>query len=327
MSKAFKLKLRFLILFSFFGFVLSAQQWIQFSQQSHYDTYLSPAAVGAKSSYYAALAHRSQYVGLGTTAIGTQYMAFAMPISERIGVGIRGINDFIGFQRYTDINLQAAYHLPLKKHQLSFGLGVGLIQMGLQGGELRAPDGQYLPGVVIHNDNQLPINQTGGIAPSLAFGIDYSYKGLEVKAAMNHIAGSQIRLNDVGSGTNISIARTINLYSAYVIDLKTVKLKPSFFTKTDFTKWQTQLAIQLDWKKIIAGVGFRGYSGLNNDALIGSFGFKIKNQIQVLYSYDYNLSYLNQFNSGSHEISVIYRLKRGFEKNVKTNIIYNPRYL
>ena len=85
--------------------------------------------------------------------------------------------------------------------------------------------------------------------------------------------------------------------------------------------------MQLDWRKMIAGLGFRGYSGLNNDAVIGLLGFKLKDKISMLYSYDYNVSFLNNSNSGSHELSLRFDLQRIFKQNVKSNIIFSPRYL
>ena len=102
-----------LILFlSFILFELEAQQWVQFSQQASYGTYLNPAYSGFASNLNVTLAHRSQYVGLGTKSIGTQYASFSSPfLSSKFGLGVRLINDFIGLQRYTNIDLDAAYHV------------------------------------------------------------------------------------------------------------------------------------------------------------------------------------------------------------------------
>lgn len=309
-------------------FELNAQQWVQFSQQANYQTYLNPAYAGFASNLNATLAHRSQYVGLGTKAIGTQYASFSTPIfTSKLGLGLRLINDFIGLQRYTNIDVMAAYHLLEKKHKLSFGLNLGMVQFGLKGNELTAPDGSYLPGVVVHNDDLLPNVSSSGIAPSVTFGMIYAYKSWETGIAVQNLNSPRIKLSNTSDGTIIFLSRTINIHSVYVIKLKNVNIKPSFFCKTDFNKWQAQINMQVDWRKIIAGLGFRGYNGLNNDAVIAMFGLNLKDKVKLAYSYDYNVSFLGNANTGSHEISLRFDLPKSFTQNVKSNIIFNPRYL
>lgn len=301
---------------------------MQFSQQQFYANYLNPAYTGFSKNLNVTLAHRSQYVGLGTQAIGSQYLSFSSPaFTSKLGLGFRLINDFIGLQRYTNVELHAAYHLLEAKHKLSFGFSGGVTQLGLKGNELTAPDGNYLPGITIHNDDLLPEVQSGGLAPTVTFGVLYAYKNWETGVSLQNLTSPAVKLSNTTNGTILSIARTINIHSSYVIDVKNTKLKTSFFCKTDFNKWQAQANFLVDWRKITAGIGFRGYNGLNNDALIALFGFKVKEKIQVAYSYDYNLSFLNNSNSGSHEISLKFDLPRSFAQNVKSNIIFNPRYL
>ena len=322
--------MRVILLFIlFFGvYKLEAQQWVQFSQSSNYGTFLNPAYAGYKSVLNATIAHRSQYVGLGTKAIGTQLASFSSPFqSSKFGLGFRIVNDFIGLQRYTNIDLNAAYHILEGKNRLSGGVNFGLIQFGLNGAELTAPDGDYLPGVIAHNDDFLPVGSSAGMAPTLSFGLLYGYKNFEVGISLNNLTSPKINISNTTSGIIINISRTINIHSLYVIELNNLKVKPAFFCKTDFNKWQAQLNVQLDWRKMIAGLGFRGYSGLNNDAVIGLLGFKLKDKISILYSYDYNVSFLNNSNSGSHELSLRFDLQRIFKQNVKSNIIFSPRYL
>ncbi len=318
-----------LILFlSFILFELEAQQWVQFSQQASYGTYLNPAYSGFASNLNVTLAHRSQYVGLGTKSIGTQYASFSSPfLSSKFGLGVRLINDFIGLQRYTNIDLDAAYHVLNKEHKLSFGLNIGFVQFGLRGDQLTAPDGIYLPGLVVHNDQVLPNVASAGLAPTFSFGAVYAFRKWEAGIAIQNLNSPKINLSNTSDGTIIFLSRTINIHSAYVINLNNTKIKPSFFCKTDLNKWQAQINLQVDWRKIFAGLGYRGYNGLNNDAVIAIFGITLKERVKVAYSYDYNVSYLGNSNTGSHEISLKFDLPKSFTKNLKSNIIFNPRNL
>lgn len=321
-----RILLSFVLLFVT-GFI-QAQQWMQFSQQASYASYLNPSYVGFNSNLNATVAHRSQYVGLGNRAIASQYVSFSSPfLSSKLGLGFRVLNDFIGLQRYTNVEINSAYHILQKKSKLSLGLSLGMVQLNIKGDQLTAPDGSYLPGLVNHNDNLLPNVSSSGLAPTFSFGVLYALGNWELGMAIQNVNSPKIKLSEVGSGTFISLTRTINVHSSYVIRMKNIQVTPSFFCKTDLIKWQAQLNVMLDWKKISTGVGFRGYNGLNNDALIGYFGWKIKDIVKVGYSYDYNLSYLNNSNSGSHEISLKFDLPKSFAQNVKSNIIFNPRYL
>lgn len=276
----------------------------------------------------ASLAHRSQYVGLGTKAIGTQFFSLSSPVfSSKYGVGLRLLNDFIGYQRFTKVEVLGAYHILQGKHNLSAGFSIGMVQLSLDGSQLTAPDGTYIPGVVIHNDEFLPGAKIGSFAPSMSLGMIYAYKNFELGMAVQDLNKPRVNLSEEQSGTIIFLNRTINIHSSFVIKTKNVKIIPSVYSKTDFVKWQAQGQVMVDWKKILVGLGFRGYNGLNNDAVIAMFGFRIKNNFQVAYSYDYNLSYLNNSNSGSHEISLKYDIPVSFKQNVKTNMMFNPRFL
>lgn len=307
---------------------LKAQQWVQFSQQGFYNTYLNTAYTGCDSELNATVAHRSQYVGLGTKAIGSQFASFSIPVfTPKFGLGFRMINDFIGLQRYTDIEINSAYHVLNKKHKLSLGVGLGVIQLGLDGTNLTAPDGNYLPGMVVHNDDFLPNVKSSGLAPTFSAGILYGYNNFLIGAAIQNLNTPQLKISNTNNGTIIFINRTINMSTSYVINLKSVKIVPSVYVKTDFEKVQAQIELQTYWRKILVGAGFRGYNGLNNDAIIGMFGVRVKDKVQIAYSYDYNLSYLNNSNSGSHEISMKMDLKRKFKTNVQEKIFYNPRFL
>jgi hypothetical protein len=75
----------------------------------------------------------------------------------------------------------------------------------------------------------------------------------------------------------------------------------------------------------MTGIAFRGYEAKTIDALSFFLGTKIKN-IQFMYSYDTNISYLSKFNTGSHEISFIYKMP--FKtRRLEGKYYYNARFL
>ncbi|MGB1247610.1 MAG: PorP/SprF family type IX secretion system membrane protein [Chitinophagales bacterium] len=322
------MKRKLLILLYLLPFTLFAQQWVQFSQQDKYSLYLNPAMSGYDSQLSATLAHRSQYVGLANKSIATQYLDFSTPIgSEKVGAGIRVVNDIIGFQRFTTIELNGAYHLAMGKSKLSFGLGLGFANLSVDGTKLRAVDGNYQNGQLIHNDESIPNEKIGGLNFTSAFGVHYSIADFSAGIAIQNINSPKISLSLSEYETNVYIGRTINMYGGYVIEVQKMKVTPFVSYKTDFVEHQAAMKVMLAVNKIDLSVGYRGFTANSQDAVMGEFGFKIKQKVRVGYSYDYNLSFLNDFNSGSHELSIKYIMPMQFSTRKQGNTWYNPRFL
>lgn len=318
----------FIIAFSYLLVNANAQQWVEFTQQNQYKLFLNTAYTGSNNQLYTTISHRNQYTFLTKRAIASQFLEFSMPIIKKnYGIGLKVVNDFIGYQRYTLAEITGAYHLNIKKSKLSFGLGLGLVNLSLNGQELRAAGGTYENELIIHNDEILPNINVGGLSPTFSFGILYSIDKLDLGIAIQNINSPKLFLNKNNVETKIIIGRTINLHSTYVIELSKINIKPMLSINTDLIKHQMQFGINAEINNIYFGLAFRGYFGTNNDAIMAVLGTRINNKIRIGYSYDYNISYLNKSNFGSHEISISYFIKRKFSTKNKGNVLYNPRFL
>jgi type IX secretion system PorP/SprF family membrane protein len=106
--------------------------------------------------------------------------------------------------------------------------------------------------------------------------------------------------------------------AGYVLDItQGLKLKPSFLLKyADGAPLELDLNANL-WLYDMFAVGLSYRSGDSIDAL---FEFQITPQFAVGYAYDYTLTPLGRYTSGSHEIMVRYEFAFG-----KSRII-TPRY-
>lgn len=289
---------------------------------------MNDASTGANNEMDLVVAHRSQYVGLSNRAIASQFVGAQIPvINRKLGVGVSLSNDFIGYQRFSLMKASGAYHIDLKGNTLSFGIGLGAVQMNLNGARLRAAGGDYENQQVIHNDELLPEVGVGSAAFTSSAGVQFRTKKFTVGIGAQNINSPKIQFSSVSNGTFTELSRTINLHSTYVLDVGSVELHPSFFYKTDFIKHQMQTDLSVAFKNIILGAAFRGYSGFNNDAVIGHFGFRIKEKFRVSYSYDYNVSGLSPANSGTHEISFRFTNLKKFKEKSVGNILYTPRFL
>ena len=307
---------------------LRAQVRPQFSMTADYDLFINPSRAGADTELRATAAHRSQYVGLGGRAISTQYLGVHAPIaSPSFGVGLHLVNDRIGLQRFTAVTANGAWHVDLGDHRLSTGLGVGIVQMSLDGAALRAPDGTY-DGGIDHVDDVLPEEQVGGAGITADVGVSIRFDwGTTLGVTVLNIPNAAVALGGSGTETKTRLGRTIYLHGEHVLDL-TDDIGMTFFAayKTDLVEHQTHLRIRTDIKKVWIGAGYRGFSAATNDALLAQFGFTVRDRVDVGYGYDIGLSGLATDHSGSHEIRVRYVLPIGFTPR-RPAVNHDPRYL
>jgi type IX secretion system PorP/SprF family membrane protein len=322
--------LKVLLVISVLAFytVVQSQQWVEFTQQDRYGMYQNPSMAGKNNMLDATVAHRSQYIGLSSKAISTQYLGFSMPVlSNKLGVGMRVVNDQIGYQRYTSSEISLAYHMGKGKLRAALGLSAGLVQMGIDGSLFRASGGNYSTGTIIHNDEFLPNNKVGALSPNFSAGALFYSDILELGATVQNLNSPQMSFDRTSYGTFIDINRTINLHARYNFLIGKIRLIPGVFYKTDFVKHQILSNFMVETNNIFFGVAFRGYSGFNNDAVAGILGFRIKRNLSIAYSYDFTVSSLNNSSSGSHEISIRYENLIKFKEKSRGNIMHNPRFL
>jgi len=322
-----KLKLYFYLFFvGFFATPAQAQLEPQFSQYMFNRYLYNPAFAGSDDALNLALLHRSQYVSLANRAISSQAFNFSMPLSAiRSGIGIGVVNDLIGFQRATYLTLNYNYRQTFKWGKMGVGIGAGIIQTSLDGAKLRTPQGDYNGGIN-HDDNILPDNLAQGIAPDLSFGLYFNNDKFYAAASLNHIAISRAKLNGATVASSLFFTQNLVVSGGYDFEInKRFSIMPSALVKTDFVKVQAELSATMTiYRNILTGISFRGYNQKSVDALVLFFGFKIKG-VQLVYSYDANLSYLTKFNTGSHEVSLSYRYPL-VPKEKKGYFYHNPRF-
>lgn len=303
---------------------IAAQNEPQFSHYMYNRAIFNPAYSGSNNAIEINALHRSQYVNIASTAINTQFFGVNLPIySASSGVGIAVVNDLAGALRSTYVSLQYNYRKKLKWGNVAAGLGLGFVQTGLDGAKLRAPDGDYGTGIN-HNDDYLPTTLQQAIAPDFSVGIYLNNEKWFAGVALNHIAASVAKFQ---SGLKLNYARNLLVSGGYDFKIaRRFSLMPSVLLKSDFKKVQTDLALNATIaRNFLSGIAFRGYDGNSIDAVTLFAGFSIKG-FRLIYSYDVNISSLNNFNSGSHEVSVAYLISY-VKKERKPLIYHNPRFL
>ena len=295
-----------------------AQQNIQFSQYIFNTLSVNPAYAGYKEEWFAQMAMRNQWVGIpGAPKTGQLSIDGILdPQTTKHGVGLQLTSDKLGPQSSNSATLNYAFRLQLDgadTRRLSFGLGVGVAQYGLNGNALTSVDG---------GDGSIPVGGSSRLSPDFRAGIFYTtpywYVGL---SALNLLNNSK-SVDDYRRSSTIAdnIVRTRHMYfvaGSLVNVSPELRFRPSMMIREDFLGPTNAdfniMAIFSD--RIWLGGGYRTSLKLfkktymNTDvtsqaALIGIAQFYVNERFRIGYSYDYAVSGLNGYQSGTHELTV-----------------------
>ncbi|MGH1336419.1 MAG: PorP/SprF family type IX secretion system membrane protein [Aureispira sp.] len=269
---------------------------------------------------------RKQWVNFPGSPLSVNFNAH-MPleiISSGIGIGV----EYDALGAYSNLALRGSYSyiIDLKESgRLSIGLAGRMIQKELDGSRLLTPDGIYELGVN-HNDPSVPTARVSGLSFSMDAAVYYQHDWFEIGVAAINLTQPSLQL---ANDASILYNRAYFFTATGKIPInRDFTIKPSFLLKSDFIKFQPEIAAILDWKdNIFGGVAFRGYNSLNNDAVVFLAGVKWNDNFTLAYAYDLSIGSLQGFNSGSHEVVLNYNLNKKIGKEIPSKVIYNPRFL
>jgi type IX secretion system PorP/SprF family membrane protein len=255
--------------------------------------------------------YRTQWVGaVGAPKTFTFFGHTA--INDKVEVGLSLISDDIGDGAKKENNVYAdfAYVLNLGgQNRLSLGLKAGFssIQTNFNGFVLQSGD----------TSTDLAFAEDVNVSkPNIGVGAYFFrnnfYVGLSAPNLLNtkHI--------EEKSGINAFGSEDIHTFltAGYVFQINDkVKLKPAFMTK-----YVTGAPLSID---ITANVLYNnkfefGAAYRIDDAISALVNINVTPSLRVGYAYDYTLSNLGQFNSGTHEIMLLFDLDllgKGFDKS------------
>lgn len=216
------------------------------------------------------------------------------------GVGLSFFHDAIGFVRQNNLLLNYAYPVYTDYGTLGIGLGVGMINVGMQ--PTWVPPTNAL-------DKSLPI----GFGKS---GLDLNF-GLYWKGSSNYYAGissthlSATRLtekftvgNTLAGISTYQSARHYYAMGGYTYSIGPGKLDANVLLRSDLVK----LSSDINVRYIMQNNLLQYYGGLTfrtSDAVAVMLGGSMNNWT-VGYSYDYTIGKLSSISQGTHEILVKY---------------------
>lgn len=300
-------KIIFTIVLAFASLLSFAQQEVMVSQYMFNGLFINPAYAGSHKYFSASLLHRNQWVDF-EGAPKTFLVALDGPIaSEKMGLGFIVAHDQIGVTSQIDINANYAYHLKLGSGNLSFGLKGGVSNYSYKTEELKVWD---------DNDEVLISDQQNSLVPKFGTGVYYYserwYAGVSIPTLLAYQNENDFNV-DIDQSSFLRKHFLIN--GGYVFELNDkLKLKPSTLIKyVKEAPVEADINLSLFYDETICfGLSYR-----TNDAIIAIIEYQANKRFRVGYSYDFTLTEIGNYSTGSHEIMIGYDFGKDLV-NVKT---------
>ncbi len=290
----------------------SAQQDPQFTHYMYNMSSVNPAyATDDEGVINFGGLYRTQWVGAVGAPKTVNVFAHA-PIAERIEVGVSIVSDEIGdVVKENNLYADVAYVIPVSSSaKLSFGIKAGATFFDANFNGFQYSDASPDPAFA-NNISRIFPNVGAG---AYFFGDNY-YVGF---SAPNLLETKHLERMDAISTIGVESVHYF-LTAGYVFDLSsTLRFKPAFMAKAvsgapmafDVT---TNFLIN---ERVELGAGYRF-----DDSVSGLVNFYVTPNLRVGYSYDYTLSNLGDYNSGTHEIILLFDLNlsslssKGYDKS------------
>lgn len=300
-----KHSLTFLFIF-LFGTMAFSQQLPLFDNYLINPASLSPAFTGKYYKFQSLLTYRNEYTNLaGTPVAGNVYVDGAP--HKNMGVGGNLLYNKAGIYRNFSLNLNYAYHLQVaKEHFLSFGINASLYQNSLD-----------LSDIVTHDPNDPVINGYSKITETYfnaGLGLLYSWKELNVSLSVPLIFNNRSFYSDNTYQHLLAMDRNWLFYTNYTLDFhRDWKLKfDLLFRKNQYSPLIIDVSAMAKYRdNYWLGFLYRKPATFGIHA-----GVAIINKIVVNYTFEFSGYSMNGTGSGTHEISLGFRMFREGQQNL-----------
>ena len=290
-----------------------AQQLPQFTQYMFNTISINPAYAGSRETFSAVGLHRSQWVGL-EGGPQTQTLSIHTPLrNEKIGLGLSFINDELGYENFSYIYGDFSYTIQTGANsKLAFGIKGGFTHYNL--------DEELLEDPSVVNDpffNDVSNRWSPNIGAGFYWHSQRWYVGLSAPRILN----TDYNKGRQGSVDYVALER-ISYYitGGYVFDLnETTKLKPSVLLKaTNGAPLSFDISANFLFNDTFWIGG--GYRINESAAAIGGIAdFQVSKQMRIGYAYEYPISDIRPYTSGTHEVLLMFEV-------FKSKRIKSPRY-
>lgn len=302
-------KIPFLMILSILStFKMQGQQDPQYTQYMYNMNIVNPAYAGSKGTMSIGLLGRKQWVGIDG-APETFTATINAPLGMKTGIGLSVISDKIGPVKETNAYADYSYTIETSEiGRLAFGIKAGATFQNINFLSLEAID--HLDPLILEN-----LNNT---YPNFGAGAYYYTNKFYVGFSVPNILQSRHFEKSNGLITKASEKMHFFATTGYVFEVTDrTKFKPSVMVKG---VTGAPLSIDLSANILFNDRLELGASYRLDDSVSGMIGIYMSPKFRIGYAYDYTLSNLGNFNSGSHEIII------GFDISKVISDIKSPRF-
>ena len=296
-------------------FNVFAQQDAQYTHYTNNMNVINPAYAGSRETLSIGLLGRTQWVGFDE-APQTFTASVHAPVWERLGVGFSVISDRIGPQAENNIYTDVSYTLPMTSDiNLAFGIkgGVSLINFDYDNlivpdeGTSAIDDPVFGDGANFHKQNSFQPNFGAGL-------FLYSNKFYLGASVPNFLKTLHID-NNMETGASEVMHGFVT--AGYVFDINdNLKFKPAAMMKAAVN---APLSFDVSTSFLINNKFEVGANYRLDDSISGTFLVNAFKDFRIGYGYDYTLSGLTDYNSGSHEVILLWDI-------LTNNVVVSPRF-
>jgi len=287
---------------------VKAQQDAQYTQYMYNMNILNPAYAGLnEGTINISLLGRTQWINV-PGAPQTATLSIHSPITSRMGLGLSVLADKIGPINEQFIFADYSYTIPVGYYDnLSFGVKAGVSIFNGLLTELQTVISEDI------NFNENILNAK----PNFGFGLFYYSDTYYVGFSVPNLLKTRYLEKKGGIITDVSRKAHVFLTGGYVFDINyNWKFKPSFMTKAAFgAPFSMDLSANFLYNETLeVGTSYRF-----GDSISVIMGAKVTENLRVGYSYDFAISDIRRFTSGSHELILLFDIMTSYE-------IISPRF-
>ncbi len=301
------------------------QQDAQFSQYMFNGIYINPAYAGYREQLNVHAFYRNQWTGLEGSPKTMSVAVDAIANSGNVGLALQLSSDRLGAQRNQSVYGNYAYRIRLNadgSSRLALGLGVGVVQLGIDGAMLNPNDFEVYQ----------PVGMESTIVPDARAGVYFANDRFYAGVSADNLVSQYI---DIDRYAFIPQPKPhYYLTAGMLVPLsKDVLLKPSFLLKDDRggpTSIDLNAFVILNEKFWVGGsyrTGIKLYDKnyLQKDlskmnSAVAAVQLFPSDNLRIGYAYDFSIGALQQYSGGTHEISISYFF------NKKNTRMLTPRF-
>ena len=281
-----------------------AQQEPQFTQFLNYKMGLNPAHAGSEDSPVVTALIRSQWLGLDGSP-QTQLLAFEMPVfNKKVGFGAAIKRRTIGLQERYTAEANYVYRFNFGRGKLGIGIQTSIRSLGFDFTEAAGTQ-------PVESDPTIPVGVRTKYLPNFGAGLFYNSARLYLGVSVPRILKNEI---DIGESSQ-EISREIQhvyIMAGGTFDLSdNLGLQPNVLLKiVNDSPFDADANLSLVYNdRYKAGFSYRlggsSQNGIGESVALVVSGI-FAEQIELGLSYDYTLSQIKNYASGSIEAMIKY---------------------